>query len=66
MGFVPIKTHPSALNDCPMLKYLFKISSPQHSFQKHRHQGPSTIWSACITGCCPNPISFSEKNFWPF
>jgi len=19
-----------------------------------------------FTGCCPNPISLSEKNFWPF
>jgi len=25
----------------------------------HRHR-------QTFTGCCPNPISLSEKNFWPF
>jgi len=29
-------------------------------------QTPSAIWSVYITGCCPTPLSLSEKNFWPF
>ena len=35
-----IETHPSSRHDCPNLKYLSKICSPQHSLQKHRHKNP--------------------------
>jgi hypothetical protein len=39
-----------------MLKYLFKICSPQHSFQKHRHQDPNPQYGAHTLTLTHNPI----------